>query len=194
MTDAALTAARVVGYTSAGTIEFLLNGDGNFFFIELNARIQVEHPVTEEATGIDLVREQIRLAAGEPLGYTELAPRYHAIEARVYAEDPNLNFRPNPGFIRRCHIPGGPGIRVDTHLFSGYEVPRYYDSLLAKVIARGNSRKEAIERISGALDELFVENIATTANLCARIIRGERFRRGNIGPDLLDEYLGREKD
>lgn len=194
MTNAALAATKAVEYTSAGTVEFLLDPEGNFFFIELNARIQVEHPVTEEATGLDLVREQIRLAAGEPLGYTAVTPRYHAIEARVYAEDPDLNFRPNPGFIRRCHIPGGPGIRVDTHLFSGYEVPRYYDSLLAKVIARGNSRKEAIERISGALDELFVENIATTANLCARIIRGERFRRGNIGPDLLDEYLGREKE
>jgi acetyl-CoA carboxylase biotin carboxylase subunit len=193
MTKAALDVARAAGYSSAGTVEFLLAPDGNFHFIELNARIQVEHPVTEEATGIDLVREQIRLAAGEPLGYEALPALYHVIEARVYAEDPALNFRPNPGIIRRCHIPGGPGIRVDTHLFSGYEVPRYYDSLLAKVIARGNTRTEAIERISGALEELFVENIATTASLCARIIRGERFRRGNIGPDLLAEYLEREK-
>ena len=193
MTEAALTAARSVNYCNAGTIEFLLDPEGNFFFIELNARIQVEHPVTEEATGIDLVREQIRLASGEPLGYTEAPALYHVIEARVYAEDPAHNFRPNAGMIRRCHIPGGPGIRVDTHLFSGYEVPRYYDSLLAKVIARGNSRTEAIERISGALEELFVENIETTASLCARIVRGERFRRGNLGPDLLDEYLDRDK-
>lgn len=193
MTESALTAAKAVGYSNAGTIEFLLDPSGNFYFIELNARIQVEHPVTEEATGLDLVREQIRLAAGEPLGYTDAPRLYHVIEARVYAEDPAHNFRPSPGFIRRCHIPGGPGIRVDTHLFSGYEVPRYYDSLLAKVIARGNTRKEAIERISGALEELFVENIATTAGLCARIIRGERFRRGNLSPDLLDEYLDKEK-
>ncbi len=189
MTEAALTAAKAVNYTNAGTVEFLLAPDKAFYFIELNARIQVEHPVTEEATGIDLVREQIRLAAGEPLGYDKVPHYDAAIEARVYAEDPASNFRPNSGLIRRCHIPGGPGIRVDTHLFSGYEVPHYYDSLLAKVIARGKTRNEAIERISGALDELFVENITTTAGLCARIIRGDRFRRGDIGPDLLDEYL-----
>ena len=189
MVEAAVNAANAVRYTNAGTVEFLLDPDGNFFFIEMNARIQVEHTVTEEATDIDLVREQIRLAAGEPLGYTEVKAAGAAIEARVYAEDPALNFRPNPGMIRRCHIPGGPGIRVDTHLFSGYEVPRYYDSLLAKVIARGKNRDEAIERLSGALDELFVENIATTAGLCARIVRGDRFRRGGIGPDLLHEYL-----
>ncbi len=189
MAEAALTAANAVRYTNAGTVEFLLDPNDNFFFIEMNARIQVEHTVTEEATDIDLVREQIRLAAGAPLGYTEVKAAGAAIEARVYAEDPALNFRPNPGMIRRCHIPGGPGIRVDTHLFSGYEVPRYYDSLLAKVIARGKNRDEAIERLSGALDELFVENIATTAQLCARIVRGDRFRRGDIGPDLLNEYL-----
>ena len=189
MTEAALAAAEAVGYTNAGTVEFLLAPDGNYYFIELNARIQVEHPVTEEATGIDLVREQIRLAAGEPLGYATVATTDAVIEARVYAEDPDSNFRPNSGLIRRCHIPGGPGIRVDTHLFSGYEVPHYYDSLLAKVIARGKTRNEAIERLSGALNELFVENITTTAGLCARIVHGDRFRRGDIGPDLLDEYL-----
>lgn len=189
--ESALTAARAVQYSNAGTVEFLLDPKGDFFFIELNARIQVEHPVTEETTGIDLVREQIRIAAGEALGYSEVEARGSVIEARVYAEDPMYDFRPNPGLIRRCHIPGGPGIRVDTHLFSGYEVPRYYDSLLAKVIARGKNRNEAIERLSGALDELFVENIATTAGLCARIVRGDRFRRGDIGPDLLDAYLAR---
>jgi len=193
MTQAALLAAEAVNYTNAGTVEFVLAPDGNFYFIELNARIQVEHPLTEEATGIDLVREQIRLAAGEPLGYGAVESRDAVIEARVYAEDPSSDFRPNSGLIRRCHIPGGPGIRVDTHLFSGYEVPHYYDSLLAKVIARGKTRNEAIERISGALGELFVENIKTTAGLCARIVRGDRFRRGDIGPDLLDEYLAKGK-
>ncbi len=189
MTQAALAAAAAVNYANAGTVEFLLDPEDNFYFIELNARIQVEHPVTEEATGIDLVREQIRIASGEPLRYIGVPAPNAVIEARVYAEDPALNFRPSPGLIRRCHIPGGPGIRVDTHLFSGYEVPRYYDSLLAKVIARGSNRAEAIERICGALDELFVENIPTTASLCARIMRGDRFRRGDIGPDLLDAYL-----
>lgn len=193
MTEAALIAAGAVNYTNAGTVEFLLAPDGTFYFIEMNARIQVEHPLTEEATGIDLVREQIRIAAGEPLGYDAVEQHGAVIEARVYAEDPSSDFRPNSGLIRRCHIPGGPGIRVDTHLFSGYEVPHYYDSLLAKVVARGKTRNEAIERISGALGELFVENIKTTAGLCARIVRGDRFRRGDIGPDLLDEYLGKEK-
>lgn len=189
MVKSAISAARAVNYTNAGTVEFLLMPDGKYYFIEFNARIQVEHPVTEEATGIDLVREQLRLAAGEALGYAAVKPRDAVIEVRVYAEDPEMNFRPNPGIIRRCHIPGGPGIRVDTHLFSGYEVPRYYDSLLAKVIARGSNRAEAIERLSGALDELFVENITTTAGLCARVVRSDRFRRGDIAPDLLSEHL-----
>ncbi|MCK5862228.1 MAG: ATP-grasp domain-containing protein, partial [Candidatus Hydrogenedentes bacterium] len=139
MTEAALSAAVAVNYSNAGTVEFLLAPDGSFYFIELNARIQVEHTLTEEATGIDLVREQIRLAAGESLGYDTVEQQGFVIEARVYAEDPSADFRPNSGLIRRCHIPGGPGIRVDTHLFSGYEVPYHYDSLLAKVIARGKT-------------------------------------------------------
>jgi len=189
MAKAALRAARAIHYANAGTAEFLLAPDGQFFFIEFNPRIQVEHPVTEEVTGIDLVREQIRIAAGGPLGYG--APRRNgvSIEARIYAEDPEMNFRPSPGIIKRCHIPGGPGIRVDTHLFSGYEVPAHYDALLAKVIARGKDRHEAIERLSGALEEFITEGIANTAKLAARIVRGDRFRRGDIGPDLLDEYL-----
>jgi acetyl-CoA carboxylase biotin carboxylase subunit len=189
MAKAALRAAKAIGYTNAGTVEFLLTPDGHFYFIELNARIQVEHPVTEEVTGIDLVREQIRIAAGESLGYHSVHPSGAAIEARVYAEDPEMNFRPSPGIIKRCHIPGGPGIRVDTHLFPGYEVPHQYDPMLAKVIARGKDRIEAIERLSGALDEFITEGVTNTARLAARIIRGDRFRRGDIGPDLLDEYL-----
>ena len=189
MAKAALRAAKAMGYTNAGTAEFLLATDGSFYFIEFNARIQVEHPVTEEVTGLDLVREQLRIAAGEPLGYSSVKPQGASIEARVYAEDPEMNFRPSPGIIKQYHIPGGPGIRVDTHLFTGYEVPRYYDSLLAKVIARGQTREEAIERLSGALDEFVTEGVKNTAKLCARIVRGDRFRRGDLGPDLLDEYL-----
>ena len=189
MAKAALRAAKKINYTNAGTVEFLLTPDGHFYFIEFNARIQVEHPVTEEVTGIDLVREQIRIAAGESLGYSAVKPQGASIEARVYAEDPEMNFRPSPGIIKVCHIPGGPGIRVDTHLFSGYEVPRYYDSLVAKVIARGKDRDEAIDRLSGALDEFAIEGVTNTAKLCARIVRGDRFRRGDIAPDLLDEYL-----
>ncbi len=189
MVKAALRAAKAVSYTNAGTVEFLLTPDGQFYFIEFNARIQVEHPVTEEVTGIDLVREQIRIASGELLGYSSVKPQGAAIEARIYAEDPDRNFMPSPGTIKVCHLPGGPGIRVDTHLFSGYTVPRYYDSLLAKIIAKGRDREEAIERLSGALDEFAIEGINNTAKLCARIIRGDRFRRGDLGPDLLDEYL-----
>jgi acetyl-CoA carboxylase biotin carboxylase subunit len=189
MIKAALRAAKAINYTNAGTVEFLLAPNGQFHFIEFNARIQVEHGVTEEVTGIDLVREQIRIAAGEPLGYSVVYPQGAAIEARVYAEDPEMNFRPSPGIIRRCHLPGGPGIRVDTHLFSGYEVPRHYDALLAKVIARGKDRNEAIERLGGALEEFFTEGVTNTARLTARIVRGDRFRRGDISPTLLNEYL-----
>ncbi len=189
MAKAALRAARAIGYTNVGTVEFLLGPNSQFYFIEFNARIQVEHGVTEEVTGIDLVREQIRLAAGEPLGYSSVIPRGAAIEARIYAEDPELNFRPSPGIIKRCHIPGGPGIRVDTHLFPGYEVSRYYDALLAKVIARGKNREEAIARLVGALEEFLTDGVSTTTRLATRIVRGDRFRRGDIGPDLLEEYL-----
>lgn len=186
---AAYKAAKAIGYSNAGTAEFLYTPDGHFYFIEFNARIQVEHPVTEEVTGIDLVREQLRVAAGEPLGYSYVKPEGHAIEARIYAEDPDQNFRPSPGLIEHLHIPGGIGIRVDTHLFGGYEVPRYYDSMLAKLIAHGRTREEAIERIAVALDEFYTDKVKTTADLCARIVRGDRFRRGDLGPDLLDEYL-----
>jgi acetyl-CoA carboxylase biotin carboxylase subunit len=193
MTKAALRAAKAIGYTNAGTAEFLLAPDNQFYFIEFNARIQVEHPVTEEVTGVDLVKEQLRVAAGQALGYSSVDPVGHSIEARVYAEDPEANFAPSPGLVSRCHIPGGPGIRVDTHLFSGYTVPRYYDSLLAKVISWGRDRDEAIQRLAGALDEFATEGVKTTAKLCARIIRSDRFRRGDLGPDLIEEYVPKAK-
>jgi len=189
MAKAALRAAKAINYTNAGTVEFLLSRDGRFYFIEFNARIQVEHPITEEVTGIDLVREQIRIATGEALGYSAVRPRGAAIEARIYAEDPEMNFRPCPGIIKRFHVPGGPGIRVDTHVYPGYEVVRYYDPLVAKVIAQGKDRNQAIERLSGALHELATEGVPNTARFVARIVRGDRFRRGDIGPDLVDEYL-----
>jgi len=189
MAKAAVKAARAVGYTNAGTAEFLFAPDGQFHFIEFNARIQVEHPVTEEVVGVDIVREQLRIAAGEHLDNTPIRPRGHAIEARVYAEDPENKFSPSPGLIRACHIPGGPGIRVDTHIFSGYTVPRYYDAMLAKVVAHGRTREEAIERLAGALEEFKIEGIKTTTGLCARIIRSDRFRRGELSEDLVEEHL-----
>lgn len=189
MAKAALRAACGINYSNAGTVEFLLAPDGSFYFIEFNARIQVEHPVTELVTGHDLVREQIQVAAGEPLKYSSVKPQGAAIEARIYAENPELNFRPSPGVITSLHLPGGPGIRVDTHIFSGYEVPRNYDSLIAKIIAHGRDRNEAIERLVVALEEFHCENIYTTAKLCAQIIRGDRFRRGDLAPDLIDHYV-----
>lgn len=189
MTRAALRAARAIGYTNAGTAEFILAPDNYFYFIEFNARIQVEHPVTEEVTGIDLVREQIRLAAGAPLTISAPRPVGAAIEARVYAEDPEANFAPSPGVVERCLLPGGPGIRVDSHLFPGYAVPRYYDSLLAKIIARGSNRDEAINRLVGALEEFVVQGIKTTADLCARIIRSDGFRRGDLNTNMVDLFL-----
>ncbi len=189
MTKAALRATKAIAYTNAGTAEFLLTPDGQFYFIEFNARIQVEHPVTEEVTGVDLLEEQIRIAAGSPLGCHSPRSTGAAIEARVYAEDPEVNFRPSPGIIRQFHLPGGPGIRVDTHLFSGYEVPRQYDSLLAKIIARGKDRAEAITRLSGALEEFITEGVPNTARFTGRILRSDRFLRGDLGPDLLDEHL-----
>lgn len=189
MGKAALRAAKALNYSNAGTAEFLLTPDGQFYFIEFNARVQVEHPVTEEVTGIDLVREQIRLADGESLGYSSVRRNGCAIEARIYAEDPEMNFKPCPGIIKECNLPGGPGIRVDTHIMAGYEVPRYYDALLAKVVARGKNRNQAIERISTALDEFVTEGVQNTAALTARVIRSDRFRRGDVGPDLLGEYV-----
>ena len=191
MARAAVKAAKAIGYSNAGTAEFLLGPNGQFYFIEFNARIQVEHPVTEEVTGIDLVKEQIRIASGEPLDPTPVRPQGASIEARVYAEDPEHNFAPCPGLIEACHIPGGPGIRVDSHLFPGYVVPRYYDSLLAKVIATGRDREEAIGRLAAALDEFATAGVKNTAKLCAQIVRSDSFRNGDITGDILDQFLPR---
>ena len=189
MSRAAVRAARAIGYTNAGTAEFLLGPDGQFYFIEFNARIQVEHPVTEEVTGIDLVKEQIRIASGEALSQPHPRPSGYSIEARVYAEDPDNGFAPSPGLVSRCHIPGGPGIRVDSHLVPGYTVPRFYDSLLAKVIATGRERDEAINRLAGALQEFAIEGVKNTAMTCARIINSDRFRRGDLSQDILEEFV-----
>ena len=194
MAKAAYRVARAINYTNAGTVEFLLAPDGSFYFIEFNARIQVEHTVTEEVTNTDLVKEQIRVAAGLPLSISSsVRPVGWAIEARVNAEDPDKNFVPCPGKITRCHFPGGPGIRIESHLFSGYTVPRYYDSLLAKIIARGQDRDEASSRLARALDELVIDGVTTTARVCARIIRSDRFRRGELTANMVDEFVPKAK-
>ena len=188
MGEAAVRLARNIDYVGAGTIEFLLNGDGHFFFMEMNTRIQVEHPVTEMATDVDLVKEQIRVAAGEPLSIPEggLALRGHVIECRVNAEDPAQNFQPSPGQITAFHPPGGPGVRVDTHIYAGYHVPPYYDSLLAKVIVQGHDRTEALARMHQALDSFIIEGVTTTIPFLGRVVQHPAFRAGDVDTKFLE--------
>ncbi|MBE3577106.1 MAG: acetyl-CoA carboxylase biotin carboxylase subunit [Limnochordales bacterium] len=187
----AVQGAAAVGYVGAGTMEFLMDNRRQFYFCEMNTRIQVEHPVTEMITGIDLVREQIRIAAGERLGYTQEDIKFngHAIECRINAEDPDADFRPSPGLIQFYHAPGGYGVRVDSHIFSGYEVPPHYDSLLAKLICWGKDRQEAIARTRRALAELTVEGIRTNIGLHRRILQEKRFINGELSTRLLEDIL-----
>ncbi len=186
MGEAAVRLAAAIGYTGAGTIEFLLDEDGSFYFMEMNTRIQVEHPVTEMVTGQDLVKEQIRVAAGEPLSFGEIQLSGHAIEVRINAEDPYRNFQPCPGLITAYHPPGGPGIRVDTHVYAGYTVPPYYDSLLAKLIAHGRTREEALARLRQALDTFILEGVQTTIPFLSRVIRHPDFVAGKIDTKFLE--------
>jgi len=187
MGDAAVRGAKAIDYVGAGTIEMLLDEDGSFFFMEMNTRIQVEHPVTEMLTGIDLVKEQIRVAAGEPLSVLELPVlRGHVIECRINAEDPSRNFQPSPGKIEAFHPPGGPGVRLDTHVYAGYTVPPYYDSLLAKVIVHGNDRQEALQRMGQALDSFILEGVTTTIPFLARVIRHPAFVAGEVSTRFLE--------
>jgi acetyl-CoA carboxylase biotin carboxylase subunit len=192
--EMAVRACKAVGYSNAGTLEFLVSGT-NVYFMEMNTRIQVEHPVTEMVYSIDLVKEQIRIAAGEQLGYAqkELVLRGHAIECRINAEDPRNNFAPQAGTLQKVVFPGGPGIRVDTHIFAGATVPPYYDSMLAKIIAFGESRDAAIARMERALRETLIEGVSTTIDQCLEILAAPRFREGkyDIGflPALLTEAV-----
>ena len=191
MGAAAVAAAKAAHYENAGTIEFVLDPDGNFYFIEMNTRIQVEHPVTEFVTGMDLVREQIRIAAGLPLSHTqeEITLRGHAIECRVNAEDPAHNFQPCPGKINFLHLPGGCGVRVDTGLYSGYTLPPYYDSLMAKLVVWAPTRLEAIRRMRRVLEELVVDGPANNADLLHQILYHPDFVRGTCTTAFLDENL-----
>jgi acetyl-CoA carboxylase biotin carboxylase subunit len=184
---AAVRLMKQAGYTNAGTVEFLVDRDNSFYFIEVNARIQVEHPVTEMLYGVDLVKEQIRVAAGEPLSVKELPPRRgHVIEVRVNAEDPARNFQPSPGRITTYHPPGGPGVRLDSHVYDGYTVPPYYDSLLAKLICQGRDRSEAIARMVVALESFIIEGVTTTIPFLARVMQNERFAAGDIDTKFLE--------
>ena len=191
MGAAAVAAAKAAHYENAGTIEFVLDPDGNFYFIEMNTRIQVEHPVAEFVTGMDLVREQIRIAAGLPLSHTqeEITLRGHAIECRVNAEDPAHNFQPCPGKINFLHLPGGCGVRVDTGLYSGYTLPPYYDSLMAKLVVWAPTRLEAIRRMRRVLEELVVDGPANNADLLHQILYHPDFVRGTCTTAFLDENL-----
>ena len=183
-------ACRQIGYRGAGTFEFLYE-NGEFYFIEMNTRVQVEHPVTEMITGVDIVREQLRIAAGEPLAYRQqdIAIHGHAIECRINAEDPK-NFMPSPGTITQLHVAGGPGIRFDSHLYNGYKVPPYYDSMIGKLIAHGASREAAIARMRGALAEMVIDGIKTNIPLQADIMRDANFGAGGVNIHYLEKKLG----
>ena len=189
MGNAAVRLCKAVGYENAGTIEFLLDHDGSFYFMEMNTRIQVEHPVTEMVTGVDLVKWQIRVAAGERLAVPSgLKPRGHAIECRINAEDPET-FAPSPGKLTTFHLPGGPGVRVDTHGYESYVIPPFYDSLVAKLIVHGGSREEALARMARALDFFVVEGIKTSIPLHRRILQDSRFRAGEFSTRFLERFL-----
>jgi acetyl-CoA carboxylase biotin carboxylase subunit len=193
MGDAAVRLARAGGYVNAGTIEFLLDAHLNFYFLEVNTRLQVEHPVTEQVTGLDLVKLQIAIAAGHrlPFAWETITPRGHAMELRLYAEDPENNFFPSPGKILSRHVPSGPGIRLDDGVYEGWTVPNDYDPLLSKLIAWGNSREETIARLRRALEEYTVTGIKTNAGLFRRILAEPDFLRGEIHTKWLDELLRR---
>jgi acetyl-CoA carboxylase, biotin carboxylase subunit len=190
MGEAAIRFAKAGNYVNAGTVEFLVDKNLDFYFMEMNSRIQVEHPVTEVVTGIDLVKEQIRIAAGERLsfGQDDVVARGHAIEVRVNAEDPANDFRPNPGRVTSYVAPGGPGIRVDSHLYTGYTVPPHYDSLLAKVIAFRPSRAEAIDTLSRALGEMTVEGVKTTIPFLLKVLNHAEFRSGNVDTSFVEAH------
>jgi acetyl-CoA carboxylase biotin carboxylase subunit len=195
MGEAAVAAAKAIDYVGAGTVEFLFGQDRSFYFMEMNTRIQVEHPVTEVTTGFDLLKEQIRVAAGEPLAAPDGVPhRVHAIEFRVNAEDPAHDFRPSPGKITTFHPPGGPGVRLDTHVYAGYTVPRHYDSLLAKLIVSGNTRDEAIVRARHVLDQFIIEGIPTTLPFLRRIVVDEAFVRGEVDTGFVARLMSEDPE
>jgi len=196
MGEAAVKLARAGGYVSAGTCEFLVDEARNFYFLEMNTRLQVEHPVTEMITALDLVKLQIRVAAGEklPLAQSEVTLRGHAIECRIYAEDPENNFFPSPGTITSFAAPSGPGVRLDEGVYPGWTVPSDYDPMLAKLIAWGNDRNEAIARLARALGETQVGGIRTNINFFRRILGDDDFLRANVHTRWLDDFIERDKN
>lgn len=195
MGEAAVTAAKQCGYYNAGTIEFLVDENRDFYFMEMNTRIQVEHPITEEVTGVDLVKSQIEIAAGMPLELTQNDIRLsgHAIECRINAENPELDFRPSPGTITALYMPGGPGIRIDGAVYQGYTITPYYDSMISKLIAHGSDRNDAIRKMKWALSEFIVDGVDTNIDFQLEIIKHPDFRNGNYDIGFLNRYMEKHK-
>ena len=188
MGDAAIKAAEAINYESVGTVEFLVDENRNFYFMEMNTRIQVEHPVTEEVIDYDLIKEQIKIAAGIPITGREYFPRLHAIECRINAEDPFKDFQPSPGKITELHTPKGHGVRVDTHVYAGYTIPPYYDSLIGKLITVAQTREEAIATMERALDEFILEGIKTTIPFHKQLMKNKDFREGNFTTKFMEDF------
>ncbi len=194
--DAAVRLAKSVGYENAGTVEFLVDRDKNFYFIEMNTRVQVEHPVTEMVTGVDIVKEQLRIAYNSGLSFSQkdVLIAGHSIECRINAEDPYNNFRPSPGLIKNLLVPGGPGVRVDTHIYNNYTVPPYYDSMLAKLIVHAPTRKEAIRKMRMALEQLMIDGVMTNTEILYLIMHNTHFVRGIYDTNFVFEFLESIKD
>ena len=188
MGAAAIRAGKSINYEGLGTVEFLVDEDGNFYFMEMNTRIQVEHPVTEEVIERDLVKEQIKVAAGLPITGKNFVPQLHAIECRINAEDPLNDFRPSPGAITSFHSSKGHGVRVDTHVYAGYRVPPYYDSMIAKLICKAETREDCITKMERALGEFIIEGIKTTVPFHLALMRDERFKKGDVHTGFLKDF------
>ena len=188
MGKAAIKAAEFIKYEGAGTVEFLVDKNRNFYFMEMNTRIQVEHPVTEQVMDFDLIREQIKVACGEPLSGKNYIPKLHSIECRINAEDPYNGFRPSPGKITNLNIPGGHGVRLDTHVYSGYTIPPYYDSMIAKLITTAQTREEAINKMKRALDEFVIEGITTTIPFHRQLMDNKDYLDGNYTTKFMNEF------
>jgi acetyl-CoA carboxylase biotin carboxylase subunit len=188
MGEAAKKAASAIGYEGVGTVEFLVDKHRNFFFMEMNTRIQVEHCVTEEVINFDLIKEQIKIAAGVRISGRDYEPVMHAIECRINAEDPYNDFRPSPGKITVLHVPGGHGVRVDSHVYSGYTIPPYYDSMIGKLIAIARTREEAIDTMYRALSEYIIEGVKTTIPFHLKLMKHEKFKEGDFNTKFLETY------
>ena len=188
MGKAAVKAAEFINYEGAGTVEFLVDKNRDFYFMEMNTRIQVEHPITEQVINFDLIREQILVAAGIPISGKDYFPQLHSIECRINAEDPYNNFRPSPGTITNLHLPGGHGVRLDTHVYAGYTIPSNYDSMIAKLITTAQTRKEAISKMKRALDEFIIEGIKTTIPFHSQLMDNPMYIEGNYTTKFMEDF------